>query len=250
MLICFCILMTSSPPSAKAAKSVNKKPTIDPKQRAAEHNIQKLKSAALKSSTLTPVELTSDMENTDMSVAMPEFSYELKIPKDRIAVLIGPKGALKKELEEQTHSKITIDSKEGDVFISGKDSLGLFTVREVIKAIARGFNPDIAQLLLKQDYVIEIVSISDYSMKKNHLQRLRGRVIGADGKARMTIENLTETYVVIYGKTIGIIGTNERALLARRALETLLEGSTHASVYKWLEKAAREIRKKEGLSMM
>ncbi len=242
--------MTPSSPTAKAAKPVSKQPKTDAKQRAAEHTSKKLKSAALQASTLSPVELTVDMEQTDMTASFPEFSYELKIPKDRIAVLIGPKGAQKKELEEQTHSKITIDSKEGDVFITGKDSLGLFAVREVIKAIARGFNPDIAQLLLKQDYIIEIITISDYAVKKNHVQRLRGRVIGADGKARMTIENLTETYVVIYGKTISVIGTNERALLARRALETLLEGSTHASVYKWLEKAAREIRKKEGISMM
>ena len=72
---------------------------------------------------------------------------------------------------------------------------------------------------------------------------------GADGKARVTIERLTETFIVIYGKTISIIGTTERTLLARRAIETLLDGSTHAAVYKWLEKSAKQVRKKEGFGL-
>lgn len=179
---------------------------------------------------------------------MPEFSYELKIPKDRIAVIIGPKGATKKELQEQTRTKINVDSKEGDVQLIGRDSLALFALREVIKAIGRGFNPEIATLLLKQDYVLEVVDITEYNRQKTHIQRLRGRVIGADGKARVTLERLTETFIVVYGKTISIIGNTERSLLARRAVETLLEGSTHASVYKWLEKQGKQLRKKEGFS--
>lgn len=178
---------------------------------------------------------------------MPEFSYDLKVPKDRVAVLIGPKGQTKKELEAQTKTRIIVDSKEGDVKLQGKDSLALFALRGVVKAIGRGFNPEFAQLLLKQDHVLEVVDISEYGGKeKNHLVRLRGRVIGADGKARTTIERVTETFIVVYGKTIGIIGTTERAMLARRAMEALLEGSTHASVYKWLEKSAKKVRREEG----
>ena len=190
-------------------------------------------------------------DEADKTPAVPagvpqEFSYGLKVPKDRIAVIIGPKGKMKKELEEQTRTHIKVDSREGDVQLIGKDSLALFSLREVIKAIARGFNPEIAMLLLKQDYALEVVDITDYNRQKSHLQRLRGRVIGADGKARVTLERLTETFIVVYGKTISVIGTTERCLLARRAVETLLEGSTHASVYKWLEKHAKQLRKKEG----
>ena len=56
-----------------------------------------------------------------------KFSYELKIPKDRVAVLIGKKGEIKKKLEKETKTNIEVDSKEGDVFLSGEDGLGLFT---------------------------------------------------------------------------------------------------------------------------
>ena len=61
--------------------------------------------------------------------------YELRIPKERVAVLIGKNGEAKKDLEENTKTQIKVDSREGDVFISGKDALGLYTARELVKAI-------------------------------------------------------------------------------------------------------------------
>ena len=177
---------------------------------------------------------------------MPEYGYELRIPKDRIAVLIGKKGEIKKQIEEETKTKLKIDSKEGDVFISGEDALGLFNAREVITAIGRGFNPEIAMLLLKGDYVLEILDIRDFAGKsKATTIRLKGRVIGEGGKSRKTIEDLTECYVSVYGKTIGIIGEPENVSAARRAIEDLLKGSPHGNVYKWLEKRRRMMKRKK-----
>jgi len=64
-----------------------------------------------------------------------KYSYELKIPKDRVAVLIGKSGEVKKELEGLTKTEMEIDSKEGDITVSGEDALGLYSAREIIKAI-------------------------------------------------------------------------------------------------------------------
>jgi len=75
--------------------------------------------------------------------------------------------------------------------------------------------------------------------------RLKGRIIGKDGKSRKIIESLTETYICVFGKTIGIIGEGEAASIARRAIESLLAGSPHSSVYKWLEKRNREIKQRD-----
>jgi ribosomal RNA assembly protein len=173
------------------------------------------------------------------------YTLELKIPKERIAVLIGKKGEIKQELEEQTESKINVDSKEGDVQLEGEDSIKLFTLQEVIKAIGRGFNPEIAMLLLKQDYSLEITPLTDYVDKKNHMERIKGRIIGASGKARTTLEELTMTYICIYGKTISIIGLAENVTLARRAIESLIQGSPHANVYRWLEKNRKKMKEKQ-----
>ena len=173
-----------------------------------------------------------------------EYSYELKIPKDRVAVLIGRKGEMKKLIEEETGSNIFVDSKDGDVRLAGSDSLGLFSAREIIKAIGRGFSPEIALLILKSDYAFELLNISDYVGKsKKSATRLKGRVIGTEGKTRKHIEEITETHLSVYGKTIGIIGEVEHVMLARRAIESILAGATHSSVYKWLERKKKELER-------
>jgi ribosomal RNA assembly protein len=167
---------------------------------------------------------------------MDEFQYELKLPKDRIAVLIGPKGKVKAELEQQTSTQIKIDSVEGDAFIRGKDAISLYAAREVVNAIGRGFNPETANNLLKQDYCMEQIRMDEFADSKKSQIRLKGRVIGSSGKSRRTIETLTDTSICVYGKTIGIIGRTDNVAIARRAIESLLGGSQHANVFRYLEK--------------
>ncbi len=179
--------------------------------------------------------LRSFKKGTDLPSTM-DYSFDLKIPKERIAVLIGKNGETKLELEELTQTKINIDSKEADIKITGEDSVKIYALKEVIRAIGRGFNPEISRLLLKQDNVLEIINLLDYVKNKNHFERVKGRVIGAGGKSRDTIEKLTETFISVYGKTISIIGEAEDVVTCKKAIESLLLGSPHANVYKWLEK--------------
>lgn len=186
-------------------------------------------------------------KNTDVitpisNVEQQEFSYDLKVPKERVAVLIGKGGEVKKNIENATKCKLRIDSKEGDVFISGKDSIGLYTAREVVRAVGRGFNPEIATLLLKQDYMLDMLDLTDYAPTKNAQIRLKGRVIGSEGKSRRVIEELTETHISVYGKTIAIIGEISNVGVAKRALEKLLEGGMHSGVFRELENKRRDIK--------
>ena len=172
-----------------------------------------------------------------------EFSHTLKIPADRVGVLIGTSGSMKKHIERATNTQISVDSKEGEVTITSDDGINLYDAREVIHAIARGFNPEVAMRLLKGEYSLEIIDIADYAGKsKNTADRLRGRVIGAEGKARREIEHLTDTSIQVYGKTIAIIGEIEHVSNARHAVGNLLAGATHAAVYRFLEKKQREYR--------
>jgi ribosomal RNA assembly protein len=175
---------------------------------------------------------------------MDDLNYDLKLPQDRIAVLIGTKGEIKKGIEDATETRIDIDSTEGDVTISGKDAIKLYAAKELVKAIGRGFNPDIAQLLLKQDYTQEIIRIDEF-VQKSQMNRVKGRIIGTAGKARRNIEELTETNISVYGKTVGIIGTPDNVALARKAVESLLEGSMHSTVYKWLSKKRKDMKMRE-----
>ncbi len=94
------------------------------------------------------------------------------------------------------------------------------------------------------DYSLEIIDLRDYIGKSlDAMIRVKGRVIGKDGKSRRIIEELTECHISVFGKTISIIGLPETASNARKAIESLLRGSTHANVYKFLEKKRRDMKR-------
>ncbi|PIN75196.1 RNA-processing protein [Candidatus Woesearchaeota archaeon CG10_big_fil_rev_8_21_14_0_10_36_11] len=169
-----------------------------------------------------------------------EFAYELKIPEERVAVLIGKDGITKKEIEEATGCTLNV-TKEGDVTINGQDGLALYNTKHIVKAIARGFNPKVALLLANEEYAFELIDMKEIAGKsQNTMQRLKGRVIGKEGKSREEIERLTDCHISVYGKTIGIIGDAMHVSIARQAVAMLLQGSMHKTVFSFLEKKKKE----------
>ncbi len=150
----------------------------------------------------------------------------VNIPKERIAVLIGEHGHSKKSVEKLTHTKISIKE---EINIEG-DSLDVLTAESIIKAIGRGFSPDNAIKLASEEIALDIIQLP-----KTGLERLRARIIGAKGKARRNLEILTNTNISVYGKTVSIIGSYENVFVAREAVEKLIKGFSHKSVYAFLE---------------
>lgn len=170
-----------------------------------------------------------------------EFIEEIKIPKDRIAVLIGKKGKIKKEIQKELNVKIRVSSATGLVAIKGEDGLDVHIAKQIIQSIARGFNPKIAMKLISGEYVFDLVNVGEYAKTKKSLVRLRGRVIGKEGKARKYVEKLTNTHIVIYGKTVGIIGFPENVEIARVAIKSLLRGSKHSKVFGKIKRALERL---------
>jgi len=135
-----------------------------------------------------------------------EFRYEVKVPKERVAVLVGTKGSIKRKIQKKLEIKIEVNSKTGDVALIGDDSLQLLIGQNIVKAIGRGFNPEVALDLLEDDFVFESLDMTDFvGDKKKKLILARSRCIGEKGKCRKTVETLTQTKVVIFGKTVSII---------------------------------------------
>ena len=159
---------------------------------------------------------------------------EIKIPKNRVGVLIGKNGNTKKEIEEKTDCKLYISS-DGFVEIEG-NAEKVLTTKSIVKAIGRGFSERDALKLLKNNYMLELVDIKDFGRTKNSIVRLRGRVIGREGLARKKIEEMTNTNIIVYGKTIGIIGEQNNVQTALEAIKKLLEGAKHSKVYYRIER--------------
>ena len=161
-------------------------------------------------------------------------SEVVNIPRDRIAALIGSKGRNKKQVETRGKCKLNISS-SGTVTIKATDAENLLSVKQVVEAIGRGFNPEIAHLLFDEEYTLEILDMSAYTKSRSRINTLKSRIIGRKGAARRNLEQLTETAITIYGKTVGIIGKAVDVSLAQRAVEMILEGSKHASVFRWIQ---------------
>ena len=174
------------------------------------------------------------------------FERLLRIPLDRVGVLIGKKGETKQRIEESCAVEILVDGKSGEVTVkSTSPEADPFRAQNVVEAIARGFSPQRALKLLDPEMALEVMDIRDYAGKsENNLERIKGRIIGLRGKSRRVIEELTKCDVSVYGKTVAIIGDPTELRLAKDAIERLAAGSQHKSVYNMLQRA-RTKRKME-----
>ncbi|MDO8870703.1 MAG: KH domain-containing protein [Methanobacteriaceae archaeon] len=173
----------------------------------------------------------------------------LKIPRERVGVLIGKKGEVKQHIEKLTQTTLDIDSEAGTVTIIPQedleDPLLPWKTRSIVKAIGRGFNPEIALRLLKDDVALDIIKLTEYVGKsKKALARQKGRIIGRDGITRQIIHEMTGVDMSVYGKTVSIIGDLENLLIAKEAVEMILNGSRHKSVYGFLEKKKQDMKLK------
>lgn len=171
----------------------------------------------------------------------------IKVPQDRIGVIIGSEGKVKELIEKKTGSKLDIDSESGAVVLeSTGDALKALKASEVIKAIARGFSPDKAYKLLdNEDLMLDMMDLSKISDSDSDLTRIKGRVIGRGGKTREIIESMSGAKVSVYGKTIGIIGDPEQIMTVRTAIDMLIDGAPHGAVYGYLEKRRRELKRSQ-----
>lgn len=174
----------------------------------------------------------------------------IKIPKERVGALIGPQGTIKKSIEEKLSVELQIDSETGDVTVvmgeNVTDPSMLFRAKDVITAVGRGFSPEHAfRLIRDEEAVLDILDLRTvFGKSEADIIRVKGRIIGMNGKTRMIIEELTDTNLAVYGHTVGIIGTIEQAQVAREAIEMLIRGSMHATVYRFLQRKRRQLKKK------
>lgn len=165
---------------------------------------------------------------------------EVRIPEDRVGVIIGSDGETKEEFEKLTDCELTV--KDNTAEIDG-DALEEMTGQQVVKAIGRGFSPEKAFRLVEEDYVLHVMDINQFANNSNQRERLKGRVIGRDGETRRHLEKVAEIDLSIYGSTIAFIGRAGNIEVALEAVRMLLKGSSHATAYDYLEKNQGKIKK-------
>ncbi|WP_415487038.1 KH domain-containing protein [Candidatus Hikarchaeum yamanae] len=166
----------------------------------------------------------------------------VKIPGERIGVLIGEGGATLQKIESHANVTIEVDSDNHRVQIENTEApFEELAAADIVKAIGRGFSPKVALSLLKDDNItFDLIELKRLSRNENDMRRHKSRLIGKHGRTRATMEDLTDTKIVIYRSTVGIIGPYQQVDLVRSAIEMIIDGSRHGSVYGFLERKRQE----------
>ncbi|GGM58751.1 ribosomal RNA assembly protein [Halarchaeum rubridurum] len=177
------------------------------------------------------------------------MTQHVKIPQDRIGVLIGEGGETLRRIERSAEVSLDVNSDDGAVAVEKTgDPIRGMKAPDIVRAIGRGFKPDAALTLLDDDMrLFETIDIERAARNDNDLRRKKGRLIGENGRTRELIEELTGADVVIYGSTFGMIGGPNEVDVARSAAEMILDGAPHGSVYSFLERKHVEELKHQGM---
>lgn len=166
-----------------------------------------------------------------------------RIAKDRIGVLIGKGGDTKRAIEEEAGCQLHIDSDSGEIsahWNDDSDPIIRLKMPDLIRAIGRGMSPNRAIQLLDDNVHLRMYDIREWvGRQPNQIRRMRGRVIGRDGRIRELVEELSGVEIVVYRSTILVVGDIESLSVGSAAVERLLGGAEHGTVLKFLEKEKR-----------
>ena len=91
----------------------------------------------------------------------------VRIPAERVAVLIGEDGCTKRAIAKRTKCKLSIS--EGEVSIEG-DPVDEWSARDIVHAIGRGFSPEKAFFLLAEGAVLDVIELGDLTPNSRERQ--------------------------------------------------------------------------------
>ncbi len=161
---------------------------------------------------------------------------QITITVKRAKDLLGQKKFLAKIAELGVEIKLA----DNNVNLTSENAINISLVKNAIMAFNRGFDPKTSLLLLDDNYDLSIMNIGDYANSQKRQIELMGRVIGSRGMIKKRLSMATSCYIKISGKTISIIGAYENIELAVSAVEMLLNGAKHDSVFLLIDRRKLE----------
>ena len=161
--------------------------------------------------------------------------------------MIGISGKIKTTIENKFDVNIDVEGSAGEVSITlnseSSDIVGPFRARDIVLAIGRGFSPERAFNLFNEEATLIVIDLREiFGKSESDISRIKGRIIGRNGKTRRLIEELSGASICIYGHTVAIIGDQDQFIVAKEAIERLIRGDQHRSVYDFLQMKRRELK--------
>ncbi|OIO25726.1 hypothetical protein COX85_02910 [Candidatus Micrarchaeota archaeon CG_4_10_14_0_2_um_filter_55_9] len=155
------------------------------------------------------------------------------IPAKRLPVLRRDGERFLDELEDRCG--VEVDFGGGEVRVEGEAG-DEWLAGQVLHAVALGFTPRQAFKLLKEDCFLEVLDLKALARNEKDLQRFKSRLIGSQGKAKKTLQELSGAWLSVGSHEVALLGGYESIQLAKEGIQKLLEGKTHSTVYAYLER--------------
>ncbi|ABP94828.1 MULTISPECIES: KH domain-containing protein [Metallosphaera] len=114
-------------------------------------------------------------------------------------------------------------------------------VVSVIRAIGLGVSVSDALKLMGEEVMMDVIDLKEISNSRDNMTRVKGRIIGEGGKTKKIIQEYTGVSVVISGHYITLLGNYEQIPIAKKALELLVKGREHSTVYRYLDRAEQQL---------
>ena len=129
-----------------------------------------------------------------------------------------------------------------------EDTSFLNRVEQFLRAINIGFSIEDSLAILKfPDVFLDNFNIHEVKILKNlHIERAIGRMIGREGKTKLTIESLSRCKSLIKDANIFLLGPIENTRIAKDSYCRLIMGSQPGTIYNRLRNIRTKIKDSYG----
>lgn len=151
-----------------------------------------------------------------------ESSFATLFPKYREAYLKASWPLITRALEKHGIA-CTLDLVEGSMTVKTTrktfDPASILNARDLIKLLARSVPAPQALKILDDGVACDVIKIRGLARNKARFVKRRQRILGPNGSTLKALELLTQTYILVQGNTVSVMGGYRALKEVRRVVE-------------------------------
>ncbi|KAI2468921.1 eukaryotic type KH-domain (KH-domain type I) [Annulohypoxylon bovei var. microspora] len=151
-----------------------------------------------------------------------ESSFAVLFPKYREVYLKEAWPLVTKALQQQGIA-CTLDLVEGCMTVKTTrktfDPASILKARDLVKLLARSVPAPQALKILQDDMACDIIKIRNLVRNKDKFVKRRQRILGPEGQTLKALELLTQTYILVQGNTVSVLGPYRGLKEVRRVVQ-------------------------------